>query len=155
MLGVVYNPATGELWEIEHGPKGGDEVNLLKAGANYGWPRATYGIDYNGTLISGVQEAKEFEGPHVIWVPSIAPSGLALYLANAFPAWKGDFFVGALAGKQLRRIRMREGKPMLQEVLLTELNARIRDVRVGPDGFLYVLTDDETNGKLLRLRPRK
>lgn len=152
--GLLVDSRTGEIWEHEHGPRGGDEINLIKAGGNYGWPLATYGIDYNGTLITGVQEAKEFEGPRVIWVPSIAPSGFALYLGSAFPQWRGDFFVGALAGKQLRRVRLSNGKPVLQETMLGELDARIRDVRVGPDGFLYVLTDDEANGKLLRIRPR-
>jgi glucose/arabinose dehydrogenase len=152
--GIAFNPRDSTVWSHEHGPKGGDEINLITAGANYGWPTTTYGIDYDDTAISQLREAPGMEGPRVIWVPSIAPSGFALYLDDRFPEWTGDFFVGALSGRHLRRVRLRDGAAVLQEVLLSELDARIRDVRAGPDGLLYVLTDDATNGRLLRLVPR-
>lgn len=150
--GLLRDPRNGQLWLHEHGPKGGDEINLLKPGANYGWPKTTYGVDYSGAIISNLKEAPGIVAPNVVWVPSIAPSGFALYLGDKFPAWQGDFFVGALAEKSLRRVRISNGKPVTQEVLLRELDARIRDVREGPDGYLYVLTDEE-NGRLLRLTP--
>jgi len=150
--GLLRDPRNGDVWLHEHGPKGGDEINLLKRGANYGWPKATHGIDYSGAVISEMKEAPGIEAPVVVWVPSIAPSGFALYLGDKFPAWHGDFFVGALAEKSLRRVRISNGRPVAQEVLLRELDARIRDVREGPDGYLYVLTDEE-KGRLLRLTP--
>lgn len=150
--GLIVDPRDGAVWLHEHGPKGGDEINRLKAGANYGWPKTTHGIDYDDTVISPLKEAPGIEPPVVVWVPSIAPSGFALYLGDKFPAWGGDFFVGALAEKSLRRVRLRDGRAVEQEVLLREVDARIRDVRAGPDGFIYVLTD-EKNGRLLRLVP--
>ena len=125
----------------------------LQPGLNYGWPRTSFGVDYSGELISKEQTAKDIEPPVLVWVPSIAPSGFALYLGDAFPEWKGDFFVGGLAEKSLRRVRMRGGEVVLQEILLRELKARVRDVRNGPDGFLYLLTD-APEGSVLRLRPR-
>jgi len=152
--GIVWDPRDSTIWEHEHGPKGGDEINRLLPGRNYGWPTTTYGIDYDNTVISQLREAPGIEGPRVIWVPSIAPSGFALYLGDRFPDWTGDFFVGALAGKHLRRVRLRQGEAVLQEVLLKELDVRVRDVRAGPDGFLYLLTDDESDGRLIRLVPR-
>lgn len=150
--GLIVDPRDGAIWLHEHGPKGGDEINRLTPGANYGWPKTTHGIDYDDTIISEFQVAPGIEPPVVVWVPSIAPSGFALYLGDRFPQWRGDFFVGALAEKSLRRVRLRAGQDAEQEILLKELGARIRDVRVGPDGFIYVLTDDK-NGKLLRLVP--
>ncbi|HEX6105120.1 MAG TPA: PQQ-dependent sugar dehydrogenase [Gemmatimonadales bacterium] len=151
--GLLVDPRDGTVWEHEHGPRGGDEINRIRAGFNYGWPRTSHGVDYSGELISKEQTARGIEPPVAVWVPSIAPSGFALYLGDAFPAWRGDFFVGGLAERSLRRIRIRGGEVVLQEVLLRELRARIRDVRAGPDGFLYLLTDD-ARGMLLRLRPR-
>jgi glucose/arabinose dehydrogenase len=151
--GLLVDPRDRTVWEHEHGPKGGDEINRLQAGLNYGWPRTTFGIDYSGELISKEQTAKGIEPPVLVWVPSIAPSGFALYLGEAFPEWKGDFFVGGLAEKSLRRVRMRGGEVVLQEVLLRDLKARIRDVRSGLGGFLYLLTD-APDGSVLRLRPR-
>jgi glucose/arabinose dehydrogenase len=133
-------------------PQGGDEINRLGPGLNYGWPLTTHGVDYSGEIISTKQTAKGIEPPVLVWVPSIAPSGFTLYLGRAFPEWTGDFFVGGLAEGSLRRVRMRGGEVVLQETMLRELKARIRDVRTGPDGFLYLLTDD-ANGTLLRLRP--
>ncbi|MEZ0332485.1 MAG: PQQ-dependent sugar dehydrogenase [Gemmatimonadales bacterium] len=151
--GLLVDPRDGTAWEHEHGPKGGDEINRLQPGLNYGWPRTSFGVDYSGELISKEQTAKDIEPPVLVWVPSIAPSGFALYLGDAFPEWKGDFFVGGLAEKSLRRVRMRGGEVVLQEILLRELKARVRDVRNGPDGFLYLVTD-APEGSVLRLRPR-
>jgi glucose/arabinose dehydrogenase len=151
--GLLVDPRDGTVWEHEHGPRGGDEINRIRPGLNYGWPRTTHGVDYSGEVISIEQTAKDIESPILVWVPSIAPSGFALYLGSAFPAWKGDFFIGGMKEKSLRRIRMRQGEVVLQEILLRELQARIRDVRTGPDGFLYLVTDD-SNGSVLRLRPK-
>jgi glucose/arabinose dehydrogenase len=151
--GLLVDPRNGAVWEHEHGPKGGDEINRIRPGLNYGWPLTTFGVDYSGELISTKQLAKGIETPVLVWVPSIAPSGFTLYLGTAFPEWTGDFFVGALAERSLRRVRMRNGEVVLQETLLRQLKARIRDVRTGPDGFLYLVTDD-ANGSVLRLRPR-
>jgi glucose/arabinose dehydrogenase len=150
--GLLLDPRDGTVWEHEHGPRGGDEINRLQRGRNYGWPLTTHGVDYSGELISTRQTAEGVEPPALVWVPSIAPSGFALYLGTAFPDWTGDFFVGALKERSLRRVRFRDGEVALQETLLRELKARIRDVRPGPDGLLYLLTDD-ANGALLRLRP--
>lgn len=151
--GIALRPGTAQIWQHEHGPRGGDEVNILKAGANYGWPAVTYGIDYSGAVISDKKEAPGMEPPVLQWTPSIAPSGMAFYDGDKFPQWRGDLFVGALALTHLRRIRLEGDKPAEQEVLLEDMGERIRDVRSGPDGFLYLLTDDPRDGKLLRLEP--
>jgi glucose/arabinose dehydrogenase len=145
-------PLTGAVWAHEHGPRGGDEVNVIRRGANYGWPAITYGIDYSGAIISDKTDAPGMEQPIVYWVPSIAPSGMAFYNGDKFPQWRGDLFVGALRGRHLRRLEMDGDKVIDQEVLLTDLGERIRDVRSGPDGYLYVLTDNR-RGRLLRLEP--
>jgi aldose sugar dehydrogenase len=150
--GLTLRPGTSEIWENEHGPRGGDEVNILKAGANYGWPKITYGIDYNGSIISDKKALPGMEQPVVYWVPSIAPSGMAFYTGDKFPAWKGDLFVGALKLTHLRRLRLEGNRMVDQEVLLHQLDQRIRDVRSGPDGYLYLLTDEQ-NGRVLRLEP--
>ena len=149
---MTLRPGTSEIWENEHGPRGGDEVNILKPGANYGWPKITYGIDYDGSVISNKTALPGMEQPVVYWVPSIAPSGMAFYDGDKIPNWKGDLFVGALKLTHLRRLRLDGQKVTEQEVLLEGLHQRIRDVRSGPDGFLYLLTD-EPNGKVLRLEP--
>jgi glucose/arabinose dehydrogenase len=149
--GITMRPSDKSIWAHEHGPRGGDEVNKLKAGANYGWPAITYGIDYSGAIISDKTRAPSMEQPVVYWDPSIAPSGMAFYTGDRFPQWKGDLFVGALVLKHLRRLEMQGDEIIEQEVLLEGM-ARIRDVRNGPDGYLYILTD-EINGKLLRLEP--
>jgi glucose/arabinose dehydrogenase len=151
--GIALRPGTSEIWQHEHGPRGGDEVNLLKPGANYGWPKITYGVDYSGAIISDKKEMPGMEQPVVYWVPSIAPSGMAFYDGDKMPAWKGDLFVGALALTHLRRLRLDGQRVTEQEVLLEDLGDRIRDVRSGPDGFLYIVTDDPRNGKVLRLEP--
>jgi glucose/arabinose dehydrogenase len=151
-LGLLVDPRNGDIWLHENGPKGGDEVNLLKPGRNYGWPKTTFGIDYSGELITKLQKAEGITDPVVVWVPSIAPSGFTLYLGSKFPQWTGNFFVGALAEHSIRRLRIEKGRWMEQEILLSELDARIRDVRTGPDGYIYVLTDSD-NGQVLRLLP--
>jgi len=150
--GLALQPSSGEIWAHEHGPRGGDEVNLLKSGANYGWPAITYGIDYSGAIISQKTSAAGMEQPVVYWDPSIAPSGMAFYDGDLFAEWKGDLFVGALAHRHLRRLEMDDQKVVGQEALLRDLRERIRDVRSGPDGFLYILTDS-AKGRLIRLEP--
>ncbi len=150
--GMALDKGTGRLWLHEHGPKGGDEVNIIKAGANYGWPLVTYGINYNGTIISTETEKPGIENPVIYWVPSIAPSGITFYYGDKFPEWQGNIFIGALAGQHLRRLVV-DGKSIIhQEVLLHKEIGRIRDVRTGPDGSLYILTDAK-NGALYRLSP--
>lgn len=151
--GIALRPGTGEIWEHEHGPRGGDEVNILKPGANYGWPKITYGIDYSGAIISDKTEAPGLEQPIVYWVPSIAPSGMAFYDGDQFPQWRGNLFVGALAGSHLRRLTLDGDRIVDQEVLLDGLGERIRDVRAGSDGSLYIVTDDPVNGRVLKLEP--
>jgi glucose/arabinose dehydrogenase/cytochrome c2 len=153
-LGLARDSRNGSIWEVENGPRGGDELNLLKRGADYGWPIVTHGTWYDGTVISEKTEAPGIEPPAVYWVPSIAPSSVAISLSDNYPAWKGDLFVGALMAKHLRRVRIRNGQAVEQEELLKHLNERVRDVRQGPDGLLYVLTDN-SNGRLLRLQPGK
>ena len=151
--GLTIRPGTDELWEVEHGPRGGDELNLIRPGRNYGWPVITYGREYSGGEVGdGLTAAPGMEQPVLYWVPSISPSGMAFYDGDAFPGWRGDLFVGALSGRHLRRIDFRDGRPASQEVLLADLGARIRDVRQGPDGLLYLLVDSR-DALLLRLRP--
>ena len=152
MQGMAVHPDTGAVWAHEHGPRGGDEVNILKPGANYGWPVITYGVEYSGLPITDERSRPGMEQPLLYWVPSIAPSGMAFYTGEAFPGWNGDLFVGALAGRHLRRVDLEGEKVVGEEVLLAELGQRIRDVRVGPDGLVYVLTDGP-EASLLRLEP--
>ena len=150
--GAALNPKTGVLWVHEHGPQGGDEVNILKYGANYGWPVITYGEEYGGGSISNFTHKEGMEQPVLYWVPSIAPSGMTFYDGERFPRWKGDLFVGALRGAHLRRLSFKEDLVIGQEQLLVELEERIRDVREGPDGYIYILTDS-SNASLIRLEP--
>jgi len=151
--GLAFDAETGRLYETEHGPKGGDEINIIEAGRNYGWPVITYGRDYSGAIISPYTARAGLEQPIVQWTPSIAPSGLAIYRGDKFPAWRGDLFAGALAHKHLRRIDLGDhGEVVAQERLLTDLGQRIRDVRVGPDGYIYVTTD-QADGRVLRIEP--
>ena len=154
--GAALHPQTGELWQTEHGARGGDELNIARAGLNYGWPVVTLGVNYNGQPIgTGRADAPGMEQPIHHWTPSIAPSGMAFYTADRFPAWKGDLFVGALAYQRVVRLELEGGKVVGEEALLTDMGERIRDVRVGADGYLYLLTD-AANGKLLRvgLKPK-
>jgi len=150
--GLVVDNQTNTVYNHEHGPQGGDEINRVQAGKNYGWPAITYGINYSGAYVSPFQQAPGMEQPIKVWVPSIAPSGFALYQGDAFPAWRGDFFVGALVDQEVRRVDMDNGKVVAEESLFSELEARIREVRVGPDGFIYLLTDSDS-GKLVRVKP--
>lgn len=150
--GLAVDAATGDIWLHEHGPRGGDEVNRLEAGANYGWPAITYGVDYSGARISPYTEYEGMEQPVIYWDPSIAPSGLTIYRGAAFPEWSGNLFVGALKDRDVRRLVIADGKLVEEETLFAEIGERIRDVRTGPDGFLYLLTDSR-NGQLLRVRP--
>lgn len=152
--GLTLNPKDNSLWLHEHGPRGGDELNKLdKPGANYGWPKVTYGIDYSGSIISNKTKAPGIIPPVIYWKPSIAPSGMSFYTGDKFPNWQGNLFVGALAGAHLRRIVFKGDKVIKQEVLLKH-TARFRDVKTGPDGYIYLLTDD-SEGQLLRLEPLK
>jgi aldose sugar dehydrogenase len=151
--GLVFDAQSARLYETEHGPRGGDELNIIVARKNYGWPVITYGMDYSGAYVSPYTKRPGLEQPVIYWTPSIAPSGLALYRGEKFPAWKGDLFVGALAFKHLRRVHLDEhGDVVDQEELLKDLHWRIRDVRAAPDGYLYVCTD-EPDGRVLRLEP--
>lgn len=149
--GLTVHPETGALWQTEHGPRGGDELNILRPGANYGWPEVTYGINYNGRPISDAQEQEGIEPPLHYWDPSIATSGIAIYEGDRFPGWRGDVFVGGLVGQQLARLEM-DGTRVVAEETLLEGSGRIRDVRTGPDGTLYLLMD-EGNARMLRLVP--
>lgn len=144
----------GRLWMTEHGPQGGDEINVPQAGRNYGWPAITYGENYGGGKIGDGSTAKEgMEQPLHYWVPSIAPSGMAFLTSDRYGArWKGNLFVGSLKFGYLDRIELKDGKLVAEHKLMADGRARIRDVKQGPDGWLYVLTD-ESDGKLLRLRP--
>ncbi len=152
--GAALHPDTGQLWTAEHGARGGDEINTPKAGLNYGWPVITYGVDYSGVKIGEGTAKPGMEQPLFYWDPSIAPSGAAFYTGSAWPQWKNSLFVGALAGSLLARLSTEGEKVTGEERLLTDIGARIRDVVQGPDGFLYLLTDEE-DGKLLRVRPAK
>jgi glucose/arabinose dehydrogenase len=149
--GAALHPETGKLWTNEHGPRGGDEINIPEAGKNYGWPIVSYGTEYSGAPIGeGKSTAPGMEEPIHHWTPSIGVSGMAFYASDAIPEWQGSLFVGGLARPSLRRLTLDGQKVTAEETLLEDLGARIRDVRQGPDGALYLLTDDE-NGKLLRL----
>lgn len=150
--GLAVDPVSGTIYQHEHGPRGGDEINIIKRGNNYGWPMTSYGVDYSGALISPYTDYPGITAPLLHWTPSIAASGLAIYRGAAFPDWQGDLFAGALIEKSVRRIDLENGRVVGQDILLRELDERIRDVRVGPDGFIYVLTDSK-DGKLLRLVP--
>ncbi len=151
--GAAIHPQTGELWTHEHGPQGGDEINIIRSGRNYGWPIITHGVNYvTGTRIGvGTHRAGMEQALHV-WVPSIAPSGMAFYDASAFPAWRGSLLVGALRGQTLVRLTLQGNTVVAEERLLTQQVGRIRDVRVGPDGWVYLLTDS-SDGELIRLKP--
>lgn len=155
--GLTIHPVTRELWETEHGPQGGDELNRMEPGNNYGWPVITYGVNYGSSrrpIGDGITEAPGMEQPVHYWVPSIATSGLAFHGGAGFPAWEGDAFVGGLAGMQLARVVVDADGSTRAEALLTELDERIRDVREGPDGYLYVLTDvGGESARILRLVP--
>jgi aldose sugar dehydrogenase len=153
MQGAALHPQTGLLWTHEHGPQGGDEINVIRAGVNYGWPVITYGVNYGiGTRIGEGTHKPGMAQPIHYWVPSIAPSGMAFYIGDKFPAWRGDLFVGALRDQMLVRLKLDGEKVVKEERILLRALGRIRDVRTGPDGLLYLLTD-EPNGVLARIEP--
>lgn len=152
--GAALNPWSGQVWTHEHGPRGGDEINIPRAGLNYGWPVATHGRNYSGLAIPEAQgaEVDGMEAPHYVWEKSPAISGMAFYDADRFPQWRHSLFIGALKDRVLIRLQLDGDRIVAEEWLLGDLNARIRDVRVGPDGHVYVLTDSD-NGVLLRVSP--
>lgn len=151
--GMALHPETGQIWENEHGPQGGDEINILKSGANYGWPAVTFGVNYvTGTQISDKTSAPTMEDSLWHWIPSIAPSGMMFYTGDKFPGWKGNLFVGALKDKKIARLELDGEKIVRQEYLIQSFNRRIRDVRNAPDGYIYFVTDED-NGELARLEP--
>jgi glucose/arabinose dehydrogenase len=158
VLGLTFKPGTNELWETENGPQGGDEVNVIKAGKNYGWPLVTYGRDYDGKRLPGPSR-DAFEPPELFWVPSVTASGILFYSGDKIPAWKGNLFLGSMTvGRlpgtgNLQRIVFNENGEQRRESLLTDLHQRIRDVRQGPDGLLYLLTD-ENDGAVLKIEPQ-
>jgi glucose/arabinose dehydrogenase len=157
--GAAINPATGELWVTDHGPQGGDEINVIKAGRNYGWPDVSYGVQYdfqrtdgrkNVPVGNGASSMKGVEEPVYFWVPDIAPSGMLFYTGDKFPEWKGNLFIGALEGQALVRLVLKGDRVVAEERLLTDRKLRIRDVRQGPDGAIYLLS----SAGLLRLLPK-
>jgi glucose/arabinose dehydrogenase len=152
---ATLHPSTGELWEVEHGTRGGDEINIAGKGKDYGWPTIAYGIEYKGNPITGDITAKDgMEQPVYYWDPVIAPSGMVFYTGSLFPAWKGNLFVGGLGSTALVRLTVKGEKIVGEERLLTDLKERIRDVVQGPDGALYLLTDNKA-GRVLKLAPTK
>jgi glucose/arabinose dehydrogenase len=152
--GATLHPQSAKLWMHEHGPRGGDEINIAEAGRNYGWPVIGYGIDYSGAKIHDSTYKDGMEQPVKYWVPSIAPSGMAFYTGDLFPAWRGNLFVGALAAQLLVRLDVRGETVGAEERLLQEINERIRDVRQGPDGALWLVTDN-SSGRILRVAPAR
>ncbi len=151
--GIALDPVSGRVWPHEHGPQGGDEVNVLLAGRNYGWPVITYGRNYvTGTKIGEGTHKQGMEQPRHYWTPSIAPSGMTLYTGDKFPAWRGNLFVGALKYRLLVRLEERDQEIVHEERMLEGVLGRIRDVRTGPDGYIYLLTDQD-DGVLARLEP--
>jgi glucose/arabinose dehydrogenase len=156
---MTIHPVNGDVWQNENGPLGGDEVNLLKPGANYGWPLVSYGRDYSGAPVSDKRTLDGIEDPQLFWVPSIAISGMTFYTGDAFPAWQNNLFVGGLqfgriarTGQMQRIVFNDDWQEIRREALFIDLRQRIRDVEQGPDGLLYVLTDEQ-DGALLKLEP--
>lgn len=147
---IAYDAVSGNVYQTEHGPRGGDELNLLAAGKNYGWPIATYGIDYSGARISPYTEYEGTEQPLLHWTPSIGPAGMSVYRGDMFPEWQGDIFVASLIYNKIIQIDMQAGKPVNQRDRFEEIGDRLRDIRTGPDGALYILSEGD-NGKLWRV----
>ncbi|HVJ45855.1 MAG TPA: PQQ-dependent sugar dehydrogenase [Luteolibacter sp.] len=148
--GLAMDPRDGALYNTEHGPRGGDELNLVQPGKNYGWPVITYGMNYNGTPITGITEKEGMEQPVIYWVPSIAACGLDFYTGDKFPKWKNDLFAGGLAAKEVRRLTLKDKKVVSQEIVMKDIG-RVRDVAAGPDGFIYVLLNGPD--RIVRLIP--
>ena len=151
---AALNPTSGKLWTVEHGARGGDEINIPEAGKNYGWPVISYGRNYDGSKIGVGTHKPGLEQPVYYWDPSIAPSGATFYTGRLFPEWQGNLFVGALAGQALHRLVLDGDKVVGEEILLSDLGARIRDVRQGADGALWLLTDED-KGRVMRVVPRQ
>ena len=149
--GVAIAP-DGTVYLNEHGPKGGDELNVITKANNYGWPAITYGMDYNGAYVSPLTEYPGMQQPQYVWTPSIGPSGMAFYEGNKFPKWQNSLFVGALVDKEVRRLTVENQQVTAEETVFAELDARIRDIRVGPDGLLYIVTDGDP-GTVIRVHP--
>jgi len=154
IIGIVYDPVTHTVYAHENGPKGGDELNIIEGGKNYGWPFASYGLDYSGGYVSPFTSYPGTEQPLTYWTPSLAPAGMTICRGCQWSEWEGDLLVGNLVGQQARRIRLRNGAVIEQEILFKELEERIRDVRFGPDGALYILTDNE-KGRILKVVPAR
>ena len=153
--GLAFNPADGKLWEQEHGPMGGDEINIIEKGRNYGWPLVSYGLNYDGTPVgTGKATMEGVTDPLWHWTPSIAPSGMAFYTGDLIPAWKGSLLNGALKFQLLSRLELKGDKAVKEERLLQDLHERLRDVRQGPDGAIYLLTDN-SSGRILRIAPAR
>ena len=151
--GMTVHPATGEIWQSEHGPRGGDELNIVRAGGNYGWPDYRWANHYDGRRIADYDPEGDVILPVMDWTPAIAPAGIAFYTGDVFPQWNGDLFVGSLVNRHLQRVRVDGTRVVQVERLLTDRNERIRDVAMGPDGFIYLLVD-APNAPVLRLVPR-
>ena len=150
--GLAFDPKTGHLWDTEHGPRGGDELNLIERGKNYGWPIVAHGKDYGGGPINGgIISRPDLQEPQYYWDPVIAPSSIAFYRGSLFPKWKTSVFVGALRGLGVYRLELKNDKVVAEEPMLTDMKTRIRDVRVGPDGAVYVLTEQKA---LLKITPK-
>lgn len=152
--GAAIHPETGKLWISEHGPRGGDELNIPKPGGNYGWPLVSHGVEYSGQPVGGGRRsAPGLEGPIATWTPAIAPGGIAFYTDEAFPGWQGNLLVSGLRARAILRLELDGESVVHEERLLADEGRRIRDVAVGPDGVVYALTDDERDGRILRLAP--
>jgi glucose/arabinose dehydrogenase len=153
--GAALHPTTGELWEVEHGTRGGDEINIARAGRDYGWPTIAYGVEYNRRPITqGITAKAGMEQPLYYWDPVIAPSGMLFYTGALFPQWRGSLFIGGLGSTHLARLSLEGERVVGEERLLSELGERIRDVRQGPEGAIYILTD-EPKGRLIKLVPKR
>jgi len=148
--GLAFDAETGLLWAHEHGPRGGDEINLIRPGRNYGWPVATFGVDYSGARITPYTSRPGMEDPRLDWTPSIAPSGMTIYRGAEFPQWQGDLLVTALVAREVRRVRVDGDQVVEQEALFGEIGERLRDIETGPGGALYILTD-RPRGRVLRI----
>lgn len=155
MQGLAADPVTGHVWANEHGPRGGDELNLVLPGRNYGWPVVSHGVDYDGSVFTPDAEAEGMESPRYVWTPSIGTSGMLVYRGEAFPWWRGDAFVAGMAGEQLVRVELVDDDALGEEVMLRGQLGRIRDVRAGPDGFIYLALEDRDGGLMpvVRLVP--
>ncbi len=150
--GIVFDPDSGLVWSHEHGPRGGDELNLIRGGENYGWPVATFGVDYSGARITPYSSRPGMVDPKIDWTPSIAPAGMAQYRGNLFEGWHGDLLVASLVERSIRRIQLDGERVISDEKLDLEIGRRLRDVRVGPDEAIYILTD-HADGQVLRVTP--